>query len=408
MGARQVGKTWAMKEFGKMVFKKVAYLVLENNENLEQLFNWSLHPKDLLPFLSAAAGVDIDPKDTLIIFDEIQAIPNALTALKFFYEEAPEYHIISAGSTLWVTLHKSGSFPVGKVDFMHLHPMDFLEFLGAMGEEQLVELMKKEIWEKINIFHDKLDRYLKQYYFVGGMPEAVASYATEKNFEVVREIQKRIVNSYEQDFSKYATPLMATKLRMLYNSIPHQISKENKKFIYGIVKQWARARDYETVIQWLLDSGLVIKVNRVKTPKEPLKVYEDFGAFKLFVHDIWILGALVNSKAMLIVEQDTIYTEFKWALSEQFVCQELYTAGIPLFYWSSEDSKQEIDFLIENENWIIPIEVKSGTHLSATSFTEFMKKYKSKFGLKLSRLPYKASENVINFPLYLAGEIHNI
>jgi predicted AAA+ superfamily ATPase len=259
---------------------------MENNENLQQLFDGSLHPKDILPFLSAEAGVEINAKDTLIIFDEIQAIPKALTALKFFCEEAPEYHIIAAGSTLGVTLHQSGSFPVGKVDFMSLFPMNFLEFLEAMGEEQLVELMKKQAGEKLNIFHDKLDKYLKQYYFVGGMPEVVASYTTEKNFTTVRTIQTRILTSYEQDFSKYASPLAATKLRMLYASIPHQVSKENKKFIYGIVKQGARARDYETTIQWLLDSGLVIKVNRVKTPKLPLKAYEDFGAFKLFVHDI--------------------------------------------------------------------------------------------------------------------------
>lgn len=270
--------------------------------------------------------MEINSQDTLIIFDEIQAIPNALTVLKFFYEEAPEYHIIAAGSTLGVTLHKSGSFPVGKVDFLHLYPMNFLEFLEALGEGQLVELLRKESWEHINIFHDKLDRYLKQYYFVGGMPEVVASYAKEKNFEVVREVQNRILTSYEQDFSKYATPLMATKLRMIYNSIPHQISKENKKFIYGIVKQGARARDYETTIQRLLDSGLVMKVNRVKVPKLPLKVYEDFGAFKLFVHDIGILGAMVNAKAKLIIEQDAIYTEFKGSLSEQFICQELITA----------------------------------------------------------------------------------
>jgi predicted AAA+ superfamily ATPase len=406
-GARQVGKTWAIKEFGERYFKNTAYIMFENNENMKQLFDGSLSPKDLLPFLQAETGVAINPDDTLIVFDEAQAVPNSITALKFFREEAPEYSIIAAGSTLGVTLHDSGSFPVGMVDFLTLYPMCFNEFLVAMGESQLVELIESTQHgiEKLNVFHEKLSKYLKQYFYVGGMPEVVKKYVATGSYEDAREIQQELLDSYNEDFSKHATPLLATKLRMLWNSIPAQITRENKKFIYGAVRSGARARDFEVAIQWLKDSSLVHRVDRVVAPREPLRAYEDFGAFKLFVHDIGLLGAMVDVKSKAIVEDTAIYTEFKGALAEQFVCQELIAAGRSLYYWSSDNAKQEIDFLVETNSGVSPIEVKSGKRLASPSFTNYMNDCQSALGYKISNLPYRDNGNVVNLPLYLATKI---
>jgi predicted AAA+ superfamily ATPase len=399
-GARQVGKTWAIQEFGKTQFKNVAYIMFEKNENMRKLFDGSLAPRDLLPFLQAESGETITT-DTLLIFDEVQAVPNAITALKFFQEQMPELYLIASGSALGVAMHGNSSFPVGKTDRLQLYPMTFSEFLQALGEEHLVELLQNTEPEKLNIFHEKLDRYLRQYFFVGGMPEVVAEYAENCNFIKVREIQSRILLDYDFDFAKYATPLLATKIRMLWNSIPQQIARENKKFIYGAVKSGARARDFETTIQWMLDSSMIHKIMRVSKPQTPLKFYEDFGAFKLFLNDLGLLGAMVGTLSKQIVEQENIYTEFNGTLSEQFVCQELIASGLPiLFYWSREDAKQEIDFITENELGVVPIEVKSGTNLSAKSFKDFMKDNHSPLGIKISAMPYKKNEKVINLPLY--------
>jgi predicted AAA+ superfamily ATPase len=406
-GARQVGKTWALREFGRQHYKTVAYIMFERNQNMKQLFAGSLSPKGLLPFLQAEAGVAIEPSNTLIIFDEVQAVPNALTSLKYFCEEAPEYSIIAAGSTLGVTLHNSGSFPVGQVDFMTLHPMSFNEFLCACGEEQLANLIGvTSSPERLNVFHEKLEKYLRQYFYVGGMPESVKKYTESNSFKDVRTIQKRLLKSYDEDFSKHAAPLLSTKLRMLWNSIPAQITKENKKFIYGAVRPGARARDFEVAIQWLVDSSLVNKVNRVATPRPPLKAYEDFGAFKMFVHDIGLLGAMVDMQSKAIVDATTVYTEFKGALAEQFVCQELITAGKMPYYWSSEDARHEIDFLIDTSDGIAPIEVKSGKVLASPSFKNFINNQGVILGYKLSNLPYRDNGGkVINVPLYLTSKI---
>jgi predicted AAA+ superfamily ATPase len=399
-GARQVGKTWAIQEFGKTRYRNVAYIMFEKNENMRQLFSGSLSPKDLLPFLQAESGEAITT-DTLLVFDEVQAVPNALTSLKFFQEKMPELNIIASGSSLGIAMHGNSSFPVGKIDRLHLYPMTFTEFLQAMGEEKLAELLQNEQPEKISVFHEKLDRYLKQYFFIGGMPEVVAEYAVNHDFAKAREIQKKILQDYDFDFAKYATPLLATKIRMLWNSIPQQIAKENKKFIYGAVKTGARGRDFETTIQWLLDSSLIHKINRVTIPKSPLKFYEDFGAFKLFISDVGLLGAMSNTLPQQIVEKDSIYSEFNGALSEQYVCQSLVADELPsLFYWSREDAKQEIDFISENEQGVVPIEVKYGNNLSANSFKEFMNDNHSGLGIKISALPYKKNEKVVNLPLY--------
>ncbi|GHT02750.1 ATPase [Bacteroidia bacterium] len=407
-GARQVGKTWAIQEFGRTQFKNTAYIMFEKNENMRKLFDGSLAPKGLLPFLQAESGETITA-DTLLIFDEIQAVPNALTALKFFQEQMPELYLIASGSALGIAMHGNSSFPVGKVDNMQLYPMTFTEFLQAMGEHQLADVLQNQEPEKTGVFHEKLDRYLKQYFFVGGMPEVVAEYAASKDFVKVRKIQNKILKDYDRDFAKYATPLLATKIRMLWKSIPQQIARENKKFIYGAVRQGARARDFETTIQWLLDSSMIHKINRVSTPKSPLKFYEDFGAFKLFVSDLGLLGAMTGTLPRHIVEDDSIYTEFNGALGEQYVCQELIANELPtLFYWSREDAKQEIDFISENEQGVVPIEVKSGTNLSANSFKEFMKEHNSPLGVKISALAYKENEKVINVPLYNTANLEKI
>ena len=333
-GARQTGKTWAVKEFGKTQFKNTAYVMFEKNENMRKLFEGSLSPKDLLPFLQAESGENIT-SETLLIFDEVQAAPNAITSLKFFQEETPEIYLIALGSALGIAMHGNSSFPVGKVDRLQLYPMSFSEFLQAMNEEKLAELLQTAKPEQLNIFHEKLDRYLKQYFFVGGMPEVVSEYAINQDFNKVRALQKKILMDYDADFAKYATPFLSTKIRMLWNSIPRQIAKENKKFVYGAVRPGARARDFETTIQWLLDSSMVHKINRVSSPKSPLKFYEDFDAFKLFISDVGLLGAITNTIPRQIVEENSIYAEYKGAMGEQFVCQELIANELTtLFYWS--------------------------------------------------------------------------
>lgn len=405
-GARQVGKTWALQKFGQTHYQKVAYIVFENNPNMASLFERTVSPAELLPFLRAESGVNIQPDDTLIIFDEVQAVPNAITSLKYFCEEAPEYSVVAAGSTLGITLHDGSSFPVGKVDFMTLHPMTFSEFLSANGQDELRDLLNNTSDQTmLNSFHSKFDSYLRQYFYIGGMPEVVSSYTQNGDYATARSIQQSILSSYNQDFSKHATPALATKLRLLWQSVPSQLASENKRFIYGAVKEGARARDFETVIQWLADSSMINKVNRVTTVKQPLKAYEDFGSFKLFTHDIGLLGAMADSSVKAIVDEPSIYTEFKGALAEQFVCQELIAAGHQPYYWSSDDSRQEIDFLINGDDHIVPIEVKSGKTLASPSFNKFMRSQPGVHGYKLSMLPYQQNEAITNMPLYLASRI---
>lgn len=398
-GARQVGKTWIMKEFGKNYFKKFAYISLDNNPNLKNLFETSVHPKDLIPFLNAEANVEID-SNTLLIFDEIQENPKALVSLKYFYEETPEIPIIAAGSTLGVSLHNGISFPVGKVDFLTLYPMSFAEFLDANSQEQLRNAIETKNYTLLNSFHDKLLNFIKQYIIVGGMPEAVSEFSKSKNFEEVKAIQNKILSSYEKDFSKHTNAEMAVKLSLLWKSVPAQLAKENKKFIYGAVKKGARARDFEVAIQWLMDSSLIHKVSRVSTPALPLKSYEDFGAFKLFLFDIGLLCAISGVSEKIILEKETIFKEFKGALAEQFVYQELLTINEQPFYWSKENSQAELDFIIQKDNKIIPIEVKSGLNLQAKSLKVYIEHFNPEIALRISPATYKVSNNIIDLPLY--------
>lgn len=405
-GARQVGKTWALREFGRQYYNNVAYFNCEDNEQLRTIFDKTLSPSDLLPLLRAEAGMQIEPGQTLIIFDEVQTIPRILTALKYFDEQAPQYHIAVAGSTLGITLHEAVSFPVGKVDFMALHPMTFLEFLSAVSKGGIADFITNtNDLAKDSVFHDQLISLWRQYLYVGGMPAAVKEYATSGDYDAVRKLQNQILDAYRQDFSKHATPNVAMRLRLLWDAIPGQLAKENRRFIYSAVRSGARARDFEVAIQWLADSSLINKVNRVTAIKQPLKAYEDFGAFKLFIHDVGLLGAMAQTTAKSIVIDYDDYTEFKGSLAEQFVCQELIATGHTPFYWSSEDSKQEIDFLIDGPNGVVPIEVKAGSNLGAASFKKFVEREQPKLAYKLSALPYRDNGIVQNVPIYLTCKL---
>ncbi len=408
-GARQVGKTWIMKEFGKDNYKKVAYINFDGNKRMEELFEPDFDIDRIIQGLRIETKVDIDAKDTLLIFDEVQEVPKAIASLKYFCENAREYHIIAAGSLLGVALHEGTSFPVGKVDFMYLYPLNFKEFLLALGEEQLVEILNKKDWNLISVFRDKLILYLREYYFIGGMPSVINKYLETKNFRKVRETQLRLLNSYEEDFSKHAPSEIVPRLKMLWNSIPAQLAKENKKFIYGLIKEGARAKDYELALSWLIDCGLIYKVDRVNKPNLPLIAYQDTSAFKLFILDVGILGAMTRIDERVLLEGNKIFTEFKGAFTEQFVLTELKSnKDIPIYYWSAKRATAEIDFVIQLGIDIIPIEVKSEENLQAKSLKTFVEKYKTTKNIRTSMSNYRKEESLINIPLYCIGNIEKI
>ena len=408
-GARQVGKTWLMKEFGKKNYEKYAYINFENNSRMQQLFQGDIEINRIVQGLKIETGVNIEAENTLIIFDEVQENPNALTSLKYFYEEGNHYSIVAAGSLLGVAMHAGTSFPVGKVDFLDLYPLCFQEFLSAMGEEQLVELLDKLDFKMIEVFADKLKRYLKQYVYIGGKPEVVNSYIEDKDFNNVRRIQMRLLEAYEQDFSKHAPNAVVPRIRQLWNNIPTQLAKENKKFIYGLVKEGARAREYEIALSWLIDCGLVYQVNRVKDCKIPLSAYQDFSAFKLYLLDVGLLCALAGVDVKTILEGDSLFVEFKGALTEQFVlCELKENTKAPIFYWSSEKGIAELDYIIQLEDQNIPIEVKSAENLQSKSLKTFVEKYKTKINVRTSMSNYRKEDWMINIPLYMIGNIEKI
>ena len=408
-GARQVGKTGLMKEFGEKNYEKCAYINFDDNSRMEQLFSGDFDIERIIQGLKIEAGVNIEPENTLIIFDEVQETPKALTSLKYFYENAKQYHIIAAGSLLGVAMHEGTSFPVGKVDFLDLCPLNFFEFLKALGEDELVDLIYKNDTELITVFADKFKLYLKQYMFIGGMPEIVETYIKTKDFKKVREKQEMLLSAYEQDFSKHAPNNVVPRIRQLWNNIPTQLAKENKKFIYGLIKEGARAREYELALSWLIDCGLVYQVNRVNDCKIPLSAYQDFSAFKLYLLDVGLLCAMAKIDAMTIIEGNEIFVEFKGSLTEQYVLTELKTnTNSPVFYWSSEKGISEVDYIIQLEKYNIPIEVKSNENLQAKSLKTFVQKYNTKVNVRTSMANYKKEEWLINIPLYLIGNISNI
>ena len=359
-GARQVGKTWLMKEFGEKYYEKCAYINFDDNSRMNQLFEGDFDLDRIIQGLKIESRVNIEPNNTLIILDEIQETPKALKALKYFCENAREYNIVSAGSLLGVAIHEGTSFPVGKVDFLDLAPLSFYEFLDALNEKELLQLLEKNDFEIINIFHAKLQELLKLYYYIGGMPEVVSSYIQNKDLIEVRKIQKTLLQDYEQDFSKHAPSNIVPRIRQLWNNIPTQLAKENKKFIYGLVKTGARAREYEIALSWLIDCGLVYQVNRVKDSKIPLSAYQDFNAFKLYLLDVGLLGAMAGIDVKTLLEGNEIFKEIKGSLAEQYVLSQLkQCTELDVFYWSSDTGTAELDFITQIGRNNIPIEVKS-------------------------------------------------
>ena len=408
-GARQVGKTWLIKEFGKNYYEKCAYINFDDNSRMKQLFSGDFDINRIIQGLNIETGVKIEAENTLIIFDEVQETPHALTSLKYFYENANEYHIIAAGSLLGVAMHEGTSFPVGKVDFIDLYPLNFYEFLNALGENDILKIIKENQIDMINVFSDKIKDYLKQYLFIGGMPEVVETYLETKDFGEVRKKQKALLDAYEQDFSKHAPNNIVPRIRQLWNNIPTQLAKENKKFIYRLIKEGARAREYEIALSWLIDCGLVYQINRVKDCKIPLSAYQDFNAFKLYILDVGLLCAMAKIDAQVILEGNEIFTEFKGSLTEQFVLTELKSnVDTPIFYWSSEKGIAELDYIIQIKNKNIPIEVKSSENLQSKSLKTFVIKYKTDINIRTSMSNYRKEDWLINIPLYMIGNINNI
>jgi predicted AAA+ superfamily ATPase len=399
-GARQVGKTWLMRAFAEEAYDRYVYVNFEDNELIRNVFERDFDIDRIILALQVATGEVID-KDTLLIFDEIQEAPKGLTALKYFYEKAPEYSILAAGSLLGISMHEAVSFPVGKVEFMDLYPLSFREFLNALGQSQLVTVLEKEDWELMSLFHNKLVEYLKIYYFVGGMPGVVMEYLDTKDFNRVRVVQQEILNAYDNDFSKYAPNKEVPRLRMVWRSVLAQLAKENKKFIYGMLKEGARAKEFEIALEWLQDAGLLYKVNRTKAGKMPLSAYEDFAAFKVFILDVGLLSAMGKLTSQIILDGDVIFEEFKGALTEQYVFQQMKThKDIDIYYWSADNSSGEIDFIVQKEGVITPIEVKSSENLQSKSLSAFIKRHPELKGLRFSMSEFKDQEWMKNKPLY--------
>lgn len=405
-GARQVGKTWLMKEFGKQAYADTVYINFDSNSRMADLFSADLDTDRLIMGLELYAGRKINPENTLLIFDEVQEVPRALASLKYFYENAPQYHIVCAGSLLGIALHQGTSFPVGKVDFLKLYPLSFSEFLMATGNERFAELLKNQDYEMITSFKQTYIDALKHYYFVGGMPEAVQSFAESKDFNEVRTIQKRILAAYEQDFSKHAPNEIVPKIRMLWNSIPSQLARENKKFIYGLVREGGRAREYETAIMWLSDCGLVHKVSRVNAAGIPLKAYEDLKAFKLFIVDVGLLGCMTGLRQRTLLDGDDLFIEFKGALTEQYVCQQLKTIeDLGVYYYTNDRGSCEIDFVVDTGEQIVPIEVKAETNLRAKSLKTYRDRFEPELSVRTSMADYKKEDWLLNLPLYAIENI---
>lgn len=400
-GARQVGKTWLMKEFGKTFFEKVAYVNFDSNTRMQQVFDGEINIERIVLAISAETGISVNPENTLLIFDEVQEVPKALSSLKYFCENAPEYAVVAAGSLLGVALHKGTSFPVGKVDFMDLYPLTFQEFLCALGEERFVEILRGKDTDMVTMFKSKYIDRLREYYFVGGMPEVVQTYVDTKDFNQVREIQKNLLNYYQQDFSKHAEISLVPRLNLVWNSIPMQLAKENKKYIYGQVRKGARAKDFELAIQWLLDCGLIHKVHRIEKPALPLKAYMNLDIFKIYLLDVGLLMAMIGLNAQVIIDGNRIFTEFKGALTEQYILQQLIAGeNVEPYYYSAENSKGEIDFILQGNTSVIPLEVKAEENLRAKSLKAFCEKYKPKYAVRTSMSDYREQEWMTNIPLY--------
>ena len=407
-GARQVGKTWLLKTFGQQFYEQVAYINFETSLGMKQVFKNDFNLNRILLAIQAETGI-LPNENTLIIFDEIQECPEALLALKYFYETAPQFHVVSAGSLLGVTISNQASFPVGKVEFLDLYPLSFVEFLNAIGQESLVRLLESGDWELVKSYKEKFKENLRYYYYVGGMPEAVNSFSQKSDFQLVREIHNKILTSYEFDFAKHIPLSILAGVRLVWNIIPSQLAKENRKFIFKNIRQGARAKDYEMAIIWLLDSGLIYKLNNVDKVAVPLKVYEDFNAFKLFILDVGLLGAMVNLDISALNEGDSVLEEYKGSLTEQFVMQEIQSLRKSKpYYWSLPNSQAELDFLIEHKSKIIPIEVKANENLQSKSLKVFYQKYNPKLSVRCSMSDYRNEDWLVNLPLYAISRLYAV
>lgn len=403
-GARQVGKTWLMKEFGHRYYDNVAYINFDNNRRMQQVFDQDYDIKRILEALQIESGETIRPETTLLIFDEIQEVPQAMTALKYFCENAPTYAIVAAGSLLGMALHQGTSFPVGKVDFLHLYPLNYREFLLAVGQERLTELLVRKNTDLMNTFSDKYQDWLRKYLYLGGMPEVVQTYIDTLDFKEARKVQNNLLKYYESDFSKHAPKEQLPRIQMVWNSIPAQLSKENRKFIYGLIREGARAKDYEIAIQWLEDYGLIYKSYRVKKHGIPLISYMEQSSFKLFMLDVGLLAAKAKLQAKTILEGNQIFQEFKGALTEQYVAQELASREEELYYYTTDNSSCEIDFVLQKEDGVVPLEVKAEENLRAQSLRSYCKKYQPNRALRTSMSNYREQEWMINVPLYFVGD----
>ena len=401
-GARQVGKTWILKEFGSNEYESFAYINCDDTPEIKTAFS-DFETSRLIRFFSALTGVDIKPEKTLIVLDEVQEIPLALTSLKYFCENAPEYHIAVAGSLLGIRLHEGTGFPVGKVDEINLYPLSFEEFCNALGMSILMNQVKEHRWNELCLMSHTFIELLRQYYYVGGMPAVVKDYCENKSLPAVRNVQNQILADYKRDFSKHVPKDILPKVNIVWESIPSQLAKENKKFIYNAIKNGSRAKDFENAIQWLIDAGLVYKVLRVKKIEKPLKFYEDFDAFKLFVLDLGLLGAMVQVSAKDVLVNDKAFTEYKGSFTEQYVLQELITLNKNLYYYSKENSSLEIDFIMQKED-LYPIEVKAEENLRSKSLKTVFDSNPSLKPCRFSMSAYKEQEWLTNVPLYLVRE----
>lgn len=409
-GARQVGKTWLLKEFGRKYFKDVCYINFEKSDALESIFANDLSPQFIIEQLSIFHGKLIKPESTLVIFDEVQEMPRALTSLKYFCEEAPEYAICCAGSLLGIALHEGTSFPVGKTNFLHLYPLSFKEFLLANDEQMLVDYIEKGN-RNITAFEPRLLDYLKKYMIIGGMPAVVNEWLDTKDFNKVGLVQKQLIAAYQKDFSKYAPIQMVEKIRYVWNSIPSQLAKENKKFVYGLVREGARAREYEDAIMWLCDAGEIIRTHNVTKPDVPISAYSDLKSFKVFLLDVGLLRSMSGVSPKVILEGSRIFEEFKGALTEQYVCQELQQFSDTLqtnYYWTSS-ATSEVDFIISDGLDVFPLEVKAGVSMNAKSLRLYKEKFSPKWAIRTSLLPYERKEesSSINIPLYMLFVLHD-
>ncbi len=403
LGARQVGKTWIMQQFGKQEYKNVAYVNCDDEPRVKELFALDYDIDRILMALQAITGVKITPDDTLVILDEIQEVPRGIHSLKYFQEKAPQYHVMVAGSLLGVTLGQGESFPVGKVDVLNMYSMDYEEFLDATGNEGLVQILHTMDWQLIEAMLPKMIELLRQYYYVGGMPGVVIKYVENKNLAQVRQLQRNILEAYGRDISKHTSAAESTRIRQVISSLPLQLAKENKKFIYGAIRKGARAKDFELAIQWLQDAGLVYKVNRIREAKMPLKFYEDFDTFKLFFLDSGLLACMTEAPAGQMLIGNNVFTEFKGTFTEQYVMQQLKASGLTPYYWSNSKTPAELDFVIQSDRRIVPIEVKAEENVRSRSLAQFIKDNPQLKGLRISMKGYVDQGWMENIPLVAIG-----